>query len=143
MVAWHEADDLARGHAEQTPDITLAHVEILHELVNSGDNRLILGGDRGRPAAPRFDHRVQQGHEFGHQNVQRDHLRRGPDGFGHEATRQVLHPFKGAALAVEVQARDVDGPPSADTVQQDLEFVAETHGLCVLSLPSAVPLLMG
>ncbi|MFD4973059.1 hypothetical protein [Streptomyces sp. NPDC058424] len=106
---------------------------LVYELVNSGGDRLVLGGDGGRPTVPRFGHRTEHGREFGHHHVQDDHVHRGPDGFGDQAARQVLRTFKCAALGVEAEAGNVDGPPPVDAAQEDLEFVAGTHGLCLLS----------
>ncbi|MGW0957077.1 hypothetical protein [Streptomyces sp. NPDC002545] len=112
-------------------------MQLVYELVNSGGDRLVLGGDCGRPTVPRFSYRTEHGLEFGHHHLQDDQVRGGTDGFGDEAARQVLRTFKCAALGVEVEAGNVDGPPPADAAQVDLEFVAGTHGLCLLSFPSA------
>ncbi|MGW1551931.1 hypothetical protein [Streptomyces sp. NPDC002346] len=116
-------------------------MQLVYELVNSGGDRLVLGGDRSRPMVPRFGHRTEHGHEFGHHHVQDDQVRGSPDGFGDEAASQVLRTVKCAALGVEVEAGNVDGPPPADAAQQDLEFVAGTHGLGLLSFPRLGPLL--
>ncbi|GHD86970.1 hypothetical protein GCM10010508_16910 [Streptomyces naganishii JCM 4654] len=36
---------------------------------------------------------------------------------------------------MKVEAGNVDRPPPADAAQQDVEFVARTHALCLLCFP--------
>ncbi|MEN8649496.1 hypothetical protein ABCR94_02285 [Streptomyces sp. 21So2-11] len=89
------------------------------ELLVWAGGRPILGGHRGRPAPPRRRHRAEHGSEFGHHHVQDDYVRTGTGGFGDQAAGQVLR---------TLEAGDVDGPPPADAVQQDLDFVAGLTG---------------
>jgi hypothetical protein len=100
--------------------------------VDGGGEHVAFGGDRGGPPVPRFCHRVEQGRKFRRRDVQGDRVRMGADGLGDQAARQILRLIEGAALGVQVEAGDIDGPPPADAAQQD--FIVGTHGLGLLSI---------
>jgi hypothetical protein len=133
---WHEAGHLLRRQAEQPGGVAPAHAQVLRQLADGLADGALFSGDRGRPALACLSHRAEQGREVGDDYVQDDRLQGGADGLGDEVSGQPLPFVQRAALAVEVEARDIDGPPSADLVQH--HSIAASHELRLLSAARAM-----